>query len=98
MNIALNIDRQMVGIFFEIKRSLPFEERDAMKIAAPGMGKKLVDIYKKSNSKRLKKLIEKFMHRAGDDWAKKLKTPLRSKLMMYRGQAIEKSLYRSSKN
>lgn len=91
MNIALNIDRQMVGIFFEIKRKLPFEERYAMKLAAPGVGKQLINIYQESNSKSLKKLIEKFMHRAGDDWVERLKTPFRSKLMIYRGQAIENS-------
>jgi hypothetical protein len=89
MNIALNIDRQMVGIFFEIKRSLPFEERDGMKIAAPGIGKQLISIYQESNSKNQKQLIEKFMHLAGNAWAKKLKTPLRSKLMLYRDQALE---------
>jgi len=34
----MNIDRPMVTLFFEIKRNLPFESRDAMKLSAPDIG------------------------------------------------------------
>lgn len=91
MNIALNINRKMVGLFFEIKRCMPFEQQESMKIAAPGIGIQLIKLHQESDSQTLKQLIEKFMQLAGDDWVKKLKTPIRSKSILNRIQATGSS-------
>jgi len=68
----MNIDRPMVSLFFEIKRNMPAPERKEMRIAAPDVGDKLVEIYQSSNNSALKELIETFMDRAGSDWTKQL--------------------------
>lgn len=89
MNIdhALNIDRPMVSLFFEIKRNMPFDQRKDMKIAAPNIGEQLVSIYRDSNNKSLKGLIENFMEHAGQGWAQRLNAPKKSKLLFYRNPA-----------
>jgi len=86
MNI--NIDRPMVTIFFEIKRNLPFESRDAMKISAPDIGERLLDIHRASNNPSLKTLIEKFFARAGDDWTHRINPPKKSLLTSFYRQAV----------
>jgi len=67
-----NIDRPMVSLFFEIKRNMPYDQREHMKISSPNIGQQLISIYRKSGSAPLKQLIEDFMERAGDDWTDKL--------------------------
>lgn len=80
MNIdRANIDRQMVTLFFEIKRNLPFDARNDLKISSPAIGTQLVAIYQSSNDKPLRRLIEKFMQRAGDTWVSKLSEPQKNK-------------------
>lgn len=74
-----NIDRAMVTLFFEIKRNMPFEARDELKISSPVIGTQLISIYQKSNDKPLRRLIEEFMQRAGDTWVSKLSQPRKSK-------------------
>ncbi len=68
----MNIDRKMVSLFFEIKRNMPYEQREDMKIAANDLGAKLVGIHQESQNESLNMLIEQFMERAGPEWAKKL--------------------------
>ena len=68
----LNIDRPMVSLFFEIKRNMPFEYRDDIKLAAPDIGEQLISIYEDSKNDTLKELIEAFMDRAGTQWSSKL--------------------------
>lgn len=68
----MNIDRKMVNIFFEIKRNMPFELREDMKIASPDLGARLVGIYQESDSSPLRTLIEQFMLKAGPEWTAKL--------------------------
>jgi len=86
----MNIDRPMVSLFFEIKRNMPQDKRDEMKISAPDIGKRLISIYRKTNNQSLKQLIETFMTRAGADWAKQLeKNKKKQKLMFYRGAAVD---------
>lgn len=75
-----NIDRAMVTLFFEIKRNMPFDAREDMKISSPVIGKQLISIYHHSNNKPLKQLIEDFMLRAGDAWVSQLGKPRKSKL------------------
>lgn len=75
----MNIDRPMVTLFFQIKRNLPFEIRDDLKISSPAIGTQLVSIYQKSDDKPLRQLIEEFMQRAGDSWVSKLNKPQKSK-------------------
>jgi hypothetical protein len=75
-----NINRAMVTLFFEIKRNMPFEARDDMKISSPVIGKQLISIYQQSNNKPLRRLIEDFMQRAGAAWESQLSTPRKSKL------------------
>lgn len=83
----MNIDRPMVSLFFEIKRNMPFDERNDMKISAPDVGDRLVSIYRASNNQALRQLIEKFMSRAGSDWKSQLEPHKRAKLMFYRDRA-----------
>jgi hypothetical protein len=74
-----NIDRAMVTLFFEIKRNMPFESRDNLKISSPVIGTQLISIYQNSNDKSLQRLIEEFMQRAGETWVNKLSKPQKSK-------------------
>jgi len=69
----MHIDRKMVSLFFEIKRSLPEKNRDELKISAPGIGHNLVKIHSSSNDNRLKNLIERFLELAGDEWMRRIK-------------------------
>ncbi len=85
----MNIDRPMVSLFFEIKRNMPFDERNDMKISAPDVGERLVSIYRGSNNQALRELIENFMSRAGSDWRNQLEPKKRPKLMFYRGAAAD---------
>ena len=69
----MNIDRKMVSLFFQIKRQMPHELREDMKIASHDIGDRLVTIYKASDGDRtMRMLIEQFMLRAGPEWAGKL--------------------------
>ena len=81
----MNIDRPMVSLFFEIKRNMPFDEREDMKIASPDVGERLITIYQGSQNKALKELIENFMDRAGSDWSRRLNDQgKKSKFLFYR--------------
>lgn len=82
-----NIDRPMANLFFEIKRNLPYAARDGMKIAAPDVADRLIDIYQASNNPALRSLIEKFFDRAGSDWMARLNPPKKPRLTFYRSQA-----------
>lgn len=75
----LNIDRAMVSLFFEIKRNMPFEQREEMKISSPTIGTSLVEVYQNSSNKALKRLIRDFMQKAGEDWLAKIATPKKTK-------------------
>jgi hypothetical protein len=83
-----NIDRAMVSLFFEIKRNMPFEARDDMKISSPIIGRELIAIYHASNDKSLKRLIEDFMRRAGGSWLATLNKPQKSSLQQTRESII----------
>ena len=80
----MNIDRPMVSLFFEIKRNLPYATRADMKIAAPDVGERLLDIYHSSSDPSLKTLIASFLGRAGDDWSKRMEPNKKPKLAFYR--------------
>ncbi|MFT5571512.1 MAG: hypothetical protein ACI9FR_000429 [Cryomorphaceae bacterium] len=80
----MNIDRPMVSLFFEIKRNLPYATRADMKIAAPDVGDRLLDIYQSSDDESLKALIESFLQRAGGDWTKRMVSNKKPKLSFYR--------------
>lgn len=82
-----NIDRPMASLFFEIKRNLPYDARSEMKLAAPDVGDRLVELYQSSSNPALRTLIEKFFARADKQWAERLKPPKKSLLMFYRRQA-----------
>jgi len=69
----MNIDRPMVNLFFEIKRTLPSESRDTIKLSAPDIGERLLDIHQASSGDRyLQALIERFFVRAGEDWSERI--------------------------
>ena len=68
----MNIDRSMANLFFQIKRSIPFESRDQMKLASPNIGKDLITLYNSSEDQSLRALIKEFLRRAGDDWISQL--------------------------
>lgn len=80
----MNIDRPMVTLFFEIKRNLPFESRDAMKLSAPDIGERLLDIHRASGNPSLRSLIERFFMRAGDDWMNRINPPKKPLLNFHR--------------
>ena len=69
----MHIDRKMVSLFFEIKRSLPKPIRDNLKISAPDIGQKLVKIHSVLDDNRLKNLIERFLVLADDSWLNLIK-------------------------
>lgn len=77
----MNIDRPMANLFFQIKRSMPFELRDQMKISAPDVGEKLISMYRSSDDEALKSMIKDFMTRAGGDWKAQVDSGLRSRLV-----------------
>lgn len=83
-----NIDRPMVSLFFEIKRLLPYDARASMKIAAPDVADRLIDIHQASSDLALRALIEKFFNRAGHQWSVKLKPTKRDLLSLYRNQNV----------
>ena len=71
----LKIDRQMASVFFEIKRKLPYEERQQLKISSPDVGEQLIEIYMASKSETVKSLILDFMELAGNQWKERLVGP-----------------------
>jgi len=77
----MNIDRPMASIFFQIKRSMPFDVRDDMKLSSPDIGERLVYLYKHSNNQAIKAMIEDFMSRAGDEWKSQLNLSPKNKLV-----------------
>ncbi len=81
----LNIDRAMVSLFFEIKRNMPFEQREEMKISSPTIGTSLVKLYKSSRNRALKRLIRDFMQLAGEDWLAKIAKPKKTKRLFNKG-------------
>ena len=80
----MNIDRPMVSLFFEIKRNMPTPDREEMRIAAPDVGDRLVEIYQSSSNSALKELIETFMDHAGSDWTKQLGKKQKSRILFLR--------------
>ncbi|MCH2190341.1 MAG: hypothetical protein MK188_05395 [Gammaproteobacteria bacterium] len=69
---TMQIDRPMANLFFQIKRSIPFEHQHDMKIASPLIGEKLISLYQKSHDQLLRALIREFLRRAGDNWVSQL--------------------------
>jgi hypothetical protein len=69
----MSIDRPMVQLFFQIKRLMPTESQQNMKIASPDIAEQLIDIYVASKNASIRTLIELFMERAGNPWTAKLK-------------------------
>ena len=84
----MNIDRKMVTLFFEIKRNMPFEQREDMKIASHDLGDRLVGIYQESDNRTMRMLIEQFMMRAGPKWAGKLSSSVTPKFRFRREQSV----------
>lgn len=70
----MNIDRYMVNLFFEIKRNLPYNLREPLKISSPNLGDSMLDVYTSIDNEATKRLIEVFFERAGADWVKKLRS------------------------
>jgi len=75
------IDRPMASIFFQIKRSMPFDAREEMKISSPNVGENLIALYNHCEDKALKSMIEGFMERAGGEWKSQLKKSSRARLI-----------------
>ena len=69
----MHIDRQMVGLFFEIRRSLPLNTRKNLKISENGVERKLIILHTHTSDKRLKNLIERFLQLSGEHWMDKIK-------------------------
>jgi len=68
----MHIDRPMVKLFFDLKRQVPFEMQDQMKLASPQLGVNLVEIYQQSRCPAIRSQIEEFLARAGNQWQSKL--------------------------
>ncbi len=86
---TMTIDRPMASLFFQIKRCMPYDTQTKMKISSPDVGKQLISLYKRSNDKALKAMIEDFMTRAGGDWHNQLGLSTTAKLM----QAIKRRVH-----
>jgi len=69
----MKINRQMLSLFFEIKRSVSVENREKLQLSAPNIGNKLVILHTNTQNLRLKDLIERFFALAEDaQWANKI--------------------------
>ena len=69
----MKINRQMLSLFFEIKRSISIENREKLQLSAPNIGNKLVILHTNTENLRLKDLIERFFELAEDaKWANKI--------------------------
>ena len=69
----MKINRQMLSVFFEIKRSLSVQNREKLQLSAPNIGNKLVILHTNTNNPRLKDLIERFFELSQDkQWANKI--------------------------
>ncbi len=64
----MNIDRPLVNLFFQIKRTMPLESRENMKISSPDIKQNLILAYKNSDDETLKSMIEDFLTRTSNDW------------------------------
>lgn len=62
----MNIDRQMVNLFFEVRKNVPAEIRQGMKLSSPTLGSDLVAIFNIIDNDKVKFAIERFFKRAGD--------------------------------
>lgn len=69
----MNVDRYMVNLFFEIRRNLPSQQQQGMRLSAPDLGEKLVTLYNSSDDENIQLLVEIFLERAGEDWIKKIR-------------------------
>lgn len=68
----MHIDRYMVNLFFEIRRNLQPELQEDLKIADPKVADKLIHLFHSNDDDNIKRLIEVFFDRAGDDWPQRL--------------------------
>ena len=89
----MQIDRYMVNLFFEIKRNLPRRLQTDMKISDPDIGRSMVDLYRASDDENIKRLVEVFLERAGDEWVARI----RPKKRFYRGLEIATTREQKSK-
>ena len=98
------IDRPMINLFFEIKRALPLEDQNEMKLSSPDLREQMVTLYKNTQNTQVKQLIEFFLRRAGHDWLAKINpkplalnrlqltkeiNPKQNKPSYYRGALVE---------
>lgn len=70
---VMNVDRFMVNLFFEIRRNLPSQQQQGMRLSAPDLGDKMIILHKASDNEDIQLLIEMFLERAGEDWIKKIR-------------------------
>jgi len=67
----MKLDRYMVNLFFEIKRSLPLEQQRNMLVSSPDIGEIMTDLYQTTPNENIKLLTGIFLERAGENWIKK---------------------------
>lgn len=60
----MNVDRYMINLFFEIKRILPNDIRQQLKIASPTLHEELKELQKSVDNEATQRLIEVFFERA----------------------------------
>ena len=68
----MHIDRQMVGLFFEIRRSLPLSTRKNLRISESSVERKLIILHSYTADIRIKNLIERFLLLSGEHWMDKI--------------------------
>jgi hypothetical protein len=61
----------MVNLFFEIRRNIPQQQAQALKLAAPNLGDMMIELYQNTNDENVRLLTEIFLEKAGDDWLAK---------------------------
>ncbi|GGZ96215.1 hypothetical protein GCM10008090_00530 [Arenicella chitinivorans] len=74
----------MVNLFFEIKRNLPPELGDDLKISSADLSSAMINVYWSSDDNMVRTLVEAFFRRAGDEWY----VQLQPKKRYYRGVEI----------
>jgi hypothetical protein len=70
---AMNIDRYMVNLFFEIKRNIPASQQVNMNISNPQLGELMTKLYNQTDDENIKLLTQIFLERAGENWLRDAK-------------------------
>jgi len=66
------MNRQLINLFYEIKRNLTPKNREKFKLSDPKMADKLLVLHNRTNNLRLQYLIESFLEHSNLDYQQSL--------------------------